>query len=210
MAWFLIGAAPFIFQQGQDLIVNLVRANTTEQQFNNYFDGLQRNPLNHGLNQACGNRTANVLMGVVGYDCNHWDQFDHTIAEAEAAAAAAAAEAAQAEADAAFAANFDAAWSAHMAELDKPPPILRDAQGTPLEPEGPAIVQGFPKRIPKTPGVQTKALPEDEPQRVYNQDDSSEVPQLAIAQKEPGLPLMTIGIVATGGVFIFLWSTKKR
>ena len=140
MAWLLIGAAPFIFQQSQDLIVSLVRANTTEQTFNNYFDGLQRNPVNNGLNQACGNRTANVLMGVVGYDCNHWDQFDHTIAEREAAAAAAAAEAAQAEADAAFAANFDAAWSAHMPHrliprlkssswklaVRPPPPIVTD------------------------------------------------------------------------------------
>ena len=211
MAWLLLTAVPMIFQQSQDLIVGLVRANTNEQQFNNYFDGLQRNPINNGLNQACGNKTANVVMGFAGYDCNHWDQFDHTIAEREAASAAAAAEAAQAEADAAFQANFDAAWNAYMDRLNQPPPILRDAQGTPLEPEGPARVQGFPQRIPKNPGVQTKALPEDEPQRVYNQDDSSEVPQLAIAESQkPGLPLMTIGIVATGGVLIFLWSTRNR
>ena len=207
----LIAAAPTIIQTSQDAILGVVRQNTSEQQFNNYFDGIQRNPFNRFVNNTvCGSQTANSTLGFLGYDCHHWDQFDHNIAEAEAAAAAAAAAAAQAEADAAFAANFDAAWSAHMAELNKPPPILRDAQGTPLEPEGPARVQGFPQRIPKNPGVQTKALPEDEPQRVYNQDDSSEVPQLAIAQKEPGLPLMTVGIVATGGVLIFLWSTKKR
>jgi hypothetical protein len=54
--------------------------------------------------------------------------------------------------------------------------------------------------------MQQKALPENEPQRVYNQDDSSEEPQLAIGESEsPGLPLMTIGTVAIGGVLIFLW-----
>ena len=208
----LVAAAPTIIQTAQDAIVGVIRQNTTEEQFNNYFDNIQSNPYNRWMNgTVCANQTANSALRFMGYDCNHWDQFNHNIAEAEAAAAAAAAAAAQAEGDAAFAANFDAAWSAYMAELNKPPPILRDAQGTPLEPEGPARVQGFPQRIPKNPGVQTKALPEDEPERVYNQDDSSEEPQLAIgAQKESGLPLMTIGIVATGGVLIFLWSTKKR
>ena len=154
-----------------------------------------------------------AAVGAMGYDCGHWDQFDPNVGEsfdADTSGRQQEEMAADAAADAAFQANFDAAWNAHMAELNQPPPILRDAQGTPLEPVGPARVQGFPQRIPKTPGVQTKALPEDEPQRVYNQDDSSEVPQLAIAQKEPGLPLMTIGIVATGGVLIFLWSTRKR
>ena len=149
---------------------------------------------------------------VLGYDCGHWDQFNPNLDQgfdAEVGGGGDGGGDGGADAAAAFQANFDAAWNAHMAELNQPPPILRDAQGTPLEPVGPARVQGFPQRIPKNPGVQTKALPEDEPQRVYNQDDSSEVPQLAIGQKEPGLPLMTVGIVATGGVLIFLWSTKS-
>ena len=217
MAFALLLAAPFIIGTGASfgtqLTWSIMRDNWGEERFNQHMDNnvLNNNPFVDTVRGTCANNTGNTVLTFFGYDCDMYDRFDHNVAEREAAEAAAAAAAAQAEADAAFAANFDAAWSAHMAELNKPPPILRDAQGTPLEPEGPARVQGFPQRIPKNPGVQTKALPEDEPRRVYNQDDSSEEPQLAIgAQKEPGLPLMTIGIVATGGVLIFLWSTRKR
>jgi outer membrane protein TolC len=163
----LVAAAPTIIQTSQDAILGVVRQNMSEQQFNNYFDGIQRNPFNQFVNNTvCGNQTANTTLGVLGYDCHHWDQFDHNIAEAEAAARAAEAAAADAANQDAFQANFDAAWNAYMNLLNQRPPILRDAQGTPLEPEGPAQVQGFPQRIPKNPGVQTKALPEDEPQRV--------------------------------------------
>ena len=150
-------------------------------------------------------------FGILGWDCSHWEQFDpegplDTGFDADNSGLQQLEMAADAVAADTFQANFDAAWNRY----NQPPPILRDAQGTPLEPEGPATIQGFPQRIRKPPGVQTKALPENEPQRVYNQDDSSEEPQLAIAESaSPGLPLMTIGAVAIGGVLIFLWSRRE-
>ena len=194
-----------------------------QERFNSFVDSIQPpswlqpivNPLNLRHDNMCATQASRLAASAIGYDCDRWDDilgldsgFDAEVGGGGGGGGDGGG--GGGADDAAFQANFDAAWNAYMDRLNQPPPILRDAQGTPLEPEGPAIVQGFPRRIPKTPGVQTKALPEDEPQRVYNQDDSSEEPQLAIAQKEPGLPLMTIGIVATGGVLIFLWSTRER
>jgi hypothetical protein len=199
-------AAPFIVSTAQTGIASIVQQNMTEEEFNRYIDSLRRNPLNQATVSACSDPTGGRMLAAFGYDCSWMDQYDHNVIDAEARAAAAAAAAAAGEDADAFAANFDAAWNAYMTLLNAPPPILRDLQGTPLEPEGPLTVQGYPQRIPKPPGMQQKALPENEPQRVYNQDDSSEEPQLAIGESEsPGLPLMTIGTVAIGGVLIFLW-----
>ena len=157
---------------------------------------------------ACATQAGRDASLALGYDCNHWSNFNADVNDgfgADSSDDQIAAAAAAAAAQDAFNANFDAAWNAYMTAINTPR-ILRDEQGTPLEPEGPATVQGYPQRIPKPPGMQQKALPENEPQRVYNQDDSSEEPQLAIGESEsPGLPLMTIGTVAIGGVLIFLW-----
>lgn len=208
----LVAAAPMIVGTAQTAILSTVQRNMTEEQFNHYMDGLRNNPLNQATASACANPTGGGVLGALGYDCHLFDQFDHTVIEERERAAAAAAAAAGVEATDAFNANFEAAWNARLeaeaaalARADKYETILRDEQGTPLYPESPAARQGYPQRIPRPPGIQQKAL-ENEPQRVYNQDDSSKEPQLAIGESaSPGLPLMTIGTVAVGGVLIFLW-----
>ena len=202
---------PTIIQTSEDLALTTARSAMGQERFNQAWNSVPT-WLPSPDAMACSTDAGRMTSNVLGYDCGHWDQFNPNIGgdfDADTSENQLEEIAATAAADATFQANFDAAWNAYMDRLNQPPPILRDAQGTPLEPEGPAQVQGFPQRIPKNPGVQTKALPEDEPQRVYNQDDSSEVPELAITESQkPGLPLMTVGIVATGGVLIFLWSTS--
>jgi hypothetical protein len=131
----------------------------------------------------------------------------------------------------AYAARFNAAKDARdaaraqAAQAEAIAAAAAAAAEAALRAGGPGANQGNPQPIPNVGG---NPVQEIEPQRVYNEDHTNlpSYMQMPTNQNElmptnqnelnydgnrsSSLPMVTIGIVAIGGVLIFLWNSRRE